>query len=248
MKELARRRGRFGHIRILERRTDGARLYCIDSSVQTMIQADGVSMFGYVHAAKLLVGPAHRVLIVGGAGGSLATMLARAGRDVTVLDVDPAAEALARGYFGLDARVRWITGDLSSFYDAHHEVFDAVCVDACDAGGVVGGFDDPDILVMLMRLACPDGSLVLNLVHEDGAPPWGGSLAAEIAARGFSATLFRSEEGWEGNELLHIRARGPTDRLRLADVQRRPPEARTYLMSLRAHSPRKRGNAPGSSS
>lgn len=238
MRELARQQGRFGHIRILERKCDGARLYCIDSSVQTMIRADGVSMFGYVHAAKLLLMPAHRILIIGGAGGSLATMLARAGRDVTVLEVDPAAEALARDYFGLDVRVRWITGDLSSFYDEHHEVFDAVCVDACDADGLVGGFDDPDMLIALMTLACPDGSLVLNLVHEAGAPPWGGSLAAEIVARGFNATLYRSEEGWEGNELLHIRARGPTDRFRVGDVQRHPAEARTYLLSLRAHSPR----------
>ena len=248
MKELARRRGRFGHIRILERKSDGARLYCIDSSVQTMIQPDGVSMFGYVHAAKLLLGPAHRVLIVGGAGGSLATMLARAGHDVTVLDVDPAAEALARDYFGLDVRVRWFTGDLSSFYDAHHEVFDAVCVDACDADGLVGGFDSPDTLIALMNLACPDGSLVLNLVHEDGAPPWGPLLAAEIAERGFNVTRYHAEQGWEGNELLHIRARGPTDALRVADVQRRPPEARTYLLSLRAHSPRRRGDAPGGAS
>ena len=239
MRELARQRGRFGCIRILERKSDGARLYCIEDSVQTMIRADGVSMFGYVHAAKLLLGSARTVLIVGGAGGSLATMLARAGHDVTVLDIDPAAEALARDYFGLDLRVRWITGDLFSFCDVHHEVFDAVCVDACDADGLVGGFDDPDMLIAVMALACPDGSLVLNLVHEDGAPPWGASLAAQIAARGFNATLFRSEEGWEGNELLHIRARGPTDRLRVADVQGRPAEARTYLLSLRSHSPRR---------
>lgn len=176
MRELARQRGRFGHIRILERKSDGARLYCIDSSVQTMIQADGVSIFGYVHAAKLLLMPAHTILIIGGAGGSLATMFARTGRSVTVLDVDPAAEALARDYFGLDPRVRWVTGDLSSFYSMHGEVFDAVCVDACDADGLVGGFDDPDLLIGLMKVACPDGSLVLNLVHEDGAPP-GGALA-----------------------------------------------------------------------
>ena len=245
MRELARQRGRFGHIRILERKSDGARLYCIDSSVQTMVQPDGQSLFGYVHAAKLLLMPAHKILIVGGAGGSLATMLARTGRAVTVLDIDPAAEALARDYFGLDPRVRWITGDLSSFYSTYDEVFDAVCIDACDADGLVGGFDDPGVLIALMNLACPDGSLVLNLVHEDGAPPWGPLLAAEIAARGFNVTRYRAEEGWEGNELLHIRARGPTDRLRLADVQQRPTEARTYLLSLRAHSPRRRRDAPG---
>jgi spermidine synthase len=240
MRVLARQQGRFGLIRILERVSDNARLYCIDASVQTMIQPDGVSMFGYVHAAKLLLMPARKILIVGGAGGSLATMLARVGRVVTVLDVDPAAENLAREYFGLDPRVRWITGDLASFYDTHDEIFDAVCIDACDGDGLVAGFEDAEALIALMKVACPDGSLVLNLVREDGAPPWGGSLAAAIAARGYNATLYRSEDGWEGNELLHVRARGPTDSLFVSDVRARPTEARTYLMSLRAHTPRGR--------
>lgn len=237
MRVLARREGRFGQIRVLERKSDGARLYCIDSSVQTMVQSDGVSVFGYVHAAKLLLAPAHKVLIVGGGGGSLATMLARAGHDVTVLEVDPAAEELARAYFGLDARVRWITGDIFSFYNTNDEVFNALCIDACDAEGLISCFADPDTLAALLVVACPNGSLVLNLVHEDGAPPWGEVLAAKIAARGLSATLYRSEEGWEGNEILHARAQGPTDKLSITDVHRHPPEARTYLLSLRAHTP-----------
>lgn len=237
MRALAQRHGRFGLIRIFERKADGARLYCINGSVQTMVQADGVSVFGYVHAAKLLLRPAHRVLIVGGAGGSLATMLARAGHAVTVLDVDPAAEELARTYFGLDARVRWITGDLLTFFAAHCETFDAVCVDACNSEGLVDGFDDPDTLLALHALACPKGSLVINLVHEEGAPPWGSALATGIVERGFSATLYRPEDGFEGNELLHTRARGRTDTLRIVGVEQCPAEARTYLMSLRAHTP-----------
>ena len=94
MRVLARREGLLGPIRILERKSDGARLYCLKGSVQTMVQADGVSVFGYVHAAKLLLKSARTILMIGGGGGSLATMLARQGADVTVLEVDPAAEEL----------------------------------------------------------------------------------------------------------------------------------------------------------
>lgn len=238
MRVLAHREGLFGPIRTLERKSDGARLYCVRDSVQTMVQPDGVSVFGYVHAAKLLLKAARTVLLIGGGGGSLATMLARQGCGVTVIDVDPAAEELARAYFGLDERVRWFTTEPFAFIEARSTFYDAVVVDACNADGLVAPFNDADVLVEVLRRVCPSGSLVLNLVHEDGAPPWGGALANEIAARGLNVTLYRAEDGWEGNEILHVRAHGPTNVLIAPDVSHRPPEARTYLMSLRAQTPR----------
>ena len=234
MRVLARREGLFGPIRILERKSDGARLYCLKDSVQTMVQADGVSVFGYVHAAKLLLKSARTILMIGGGGGSLATMLARQGADVTVLEVDPAAEELARAYFGLDERVHWLTTEPFTFLEACTTFYDAVVVDACNADGVVAPFDDANVLIGVLRRACPEGSLVLNLVHEDGAPPWGGALAGKIAALGLNVTLYCAELGWEGNEILHVRAHGPTDVLVAPDMSQRPPETRTYLMSLRA--------------
>jgi spermidine synthase len=244
MRVLARREGLFGPIRILERKSDGARLYCLKGSVQTMVQPDGVSVFGYVHAAKILLKSARTALLIGGGGGSLATMLARQGCSVTVIDVDPAAEELARAYFGLDERVRWLTTEPFSFIEACDTPLDAVVIDACNADGLVAPFDDPDVLVNVLKRACPDGSMVLNLVPDDGAPPRGESLARQIANLGPNVTLYRAEDGWEGNEVLHVRAHGPTDVLVALDVSHRPPETRTYLISLRAQSPRVCKNTP----
>ncbi|MEQ1812264.1 MAG: hypothetical protein ABL889_20210 [Terricaulis sp.] len=231
---LAHCEGLFGPVRILERKSDGARLYCVKGSVQTMVQADGVSVFGYVHATKLLLASARTILMIGGAGGSLATMLARQGANVTVVELDPVAEDLARTYFGLDERVRWLTADPFSFLETCDSTYDAVIVDACNANGLVAPFDDANVLVGVLRRACPDGSLVLNLVSEDGPPLWGGELAKQIAALGLNVTLYCADLGWEGNELLHIRAHGPTDIIVHTDLAQRPPEVRTYLMSLRA--------------
>ncbi len=238
MRVLAHREGLFGPIRILERKSDGARLYCLRDSVQTMVQPDGVSVFGYVHAAKLLLKAARTVLLIGGGGGSLATMLARQGCDVTVIDVDPAAEELARTYFDLDERVHWLTTEPFSFIEACNTFYDAAVVDACNADGLVAPFNDADVLIEVLRRVCPDGSLVLNLVHEDGAPPWGRALASKIAARGLNITLYSADLGWEGNEVLHVRAHGPTDVLDARDLLQRPAETRTYLMSLRAETRR----------
>lgn len=234
-RELARRDGLFGPIRVLERKSDGARLYCINGSVQTLMLPEGVSAFGYVHAAKLLAGDARDVLMIGGGGGSLATMLARRGACVTVLDVDPAAEEIARTYFDLHHGVNWLTTDPLAFIDNHHGVFDAVIIDACNSEGLVSPFNKPSVIANILTRACPSGSLIVNVVAEDGAPSWGGWMAAKLASIGFSVCLYRSEEGWEGNEVLHVRAEGPTDQLAVTDIDQRPPEARTYLMSLRPH-------------
>ena len=237
MRILAEREGLFGPIRVMERQSDRARLYCINASVQTMIRADGVSVFGYIHAAKLLVEPAQSVLIVGGGGGSLATMLARRGKRVTVVDVDPAAEELARTYFDLDERVEWVTAGALRFIAGSGLTFDGVVIDACDADGLIDPFSNAATLECILAKACPNGSLVINLVHEDDAPPRGEHLARRLAERGLSASLFRAEDGWEGNEVLHVRARGKTDTLVMRDLDGRPGEVLTYLMSLRAVTP-----------
>jgi SAM-dependent methyltransferase len=235
MKVLASRPGLFGPIRVLERKSDGARLYCIKGSVQTLMLAEGVSAFGYVHAAKLLAANARDVLMIGGGGGSLATMLARRGQRVTVLDVDPAAEAIAREYFGLHDGVHWLTTDALSFIENHRGAFDAIIIDACDSEGLVFPFNSPQTIANILKKACPKGSLIINVVQEEGAPTWGGWLAEKLGSFGLSVCLYRSEDGWEGNEILHVRATGPTDSFVITDLAQRPPEARTYLMSLRPH-------------
>lgn len=234
-RELARRDGLFGPIRVLERKSDGARLYCINGSVQTLMLADGVSAFGYVHAAKLLAANANDVLMIGGGGGSLATMLARRGHRVTVLDVDPAAEAIAREYFDLHDSVQWITVDPIAFIESCRGSFDAVIIDACDSEGLVSPFNRPHVIAEILTKACPKGSLIVNVVQEESAPSWGGWMAVKLASLGFSVCLYRSDEGLEGNEVLHVRAEGPTDQLAVPDLEQRPAEARTYLMSLRPH-------------
>lgn len=237
MRELARREGLFGPIRVLERKSDGARLYCIEDSVQTMMLPSGVSAFGYVHATALLLAKVQSVLIIGGGGGSLATMMARRGCHVTVVDIEPAAEELARTYFDLHENVRWLTTDPLSFVTNYAGEFDGVVVDACDATGLASPFNEPHVLAMIVENACPSGSLVLNLVHEDGAPPWGESLGARLAARGLCVTLYRSEEGDEGNELLHVSTDGARPVMALRGPPEGPAEVHTYLRSLRSISP-----------
>lgn len=233
MRELTRRPGLFGLIRVIERNSDGVREYRIGASLQTMALADGVSCFGYVHAIKLLLRGAHAVLIVGGAGASLATMMARRGHDVTVVDIDPAAEDIARQYFNLDPRVRWIQEDAQIYFSRLDAQFDAVVIDACDSNGLTPPFENAHALAQIARRACPRGVLVVNLVGADGAPSSGPFLASRLAAFGLHVALHSPSNGWEGNEVLQASLTPRSFDLPLADAHERPSEARTYLMSLR---------------
>lgn len=184
MREIDSRQGRFGLIRIMERLRDGARLYCVGDGVQTMAAADGTSLFGYVHAIKLLIGGARTVLMLGGGGGSLATMLARRGVAVTVVDIDPEAEDLARRYFGLDDRVRWITEDAEAFVRTCPDTFDALVIDACDARGTLEAFGTTTSLLDALRIVRAGGSLVLNIASDGGPSFRHGSLRAPWWRRG----------------------------------------------------------------
>lgn len=234
MIELDRRVGAFGTVRVFQRTSDSARLYCIGASIQTMAAEDGVSLFGYVHAAKLLLSAARDVLIIGGAGGSLATMLARRGKSVTVVDVDPVAEQFAREYFHLDSTVEWITADALDFIGASQRRFDAVFIDACDERGLISPFTDYTTLRRVWKIVRKDGSMLLNLVGDDRQVGWEKVLGAKLATLGARATLFRPDDGWEGNELMLVSNSDHATRFDANDVSERPAEVRTYLMSLKA--------------
>lgn len=241
MREIDSRQGRFGEIRIMERRRDGARLYCVGNGVQTMSAPDGTSLFGYVHAIKLLIGNARTVLMLGGGGGSLATMLARRGVDVTVVDIDPVAEDIARQYFGLDDRVRWITEDAKVFLRSCPDRFDGLVIDTCDACGVVEAFATAESLVESLGVVRSGGSLVLNLASDEGPaiPTW--QLVSAMVDRGFNATLYRPALGNEGNELLHVPAGGPRTPIKVGSLAGRPKETWLYLSSLETLVPRETG-------
>ncbi len=232
MEEIAREAGLFGPVRVLRRRSDGALLYCLHSSVQTMVSRTGESLFGYVHALKILLRARRNVLIVGGAGGSLASMLARQRHNVTVVDIDPIALRLAQKYFQLDPRVTWVTDDGASYIFGDRN-FGAVVVDACDSRGTRAAFLNGRWIAEAMDRVTAGGLLLVNLATDGWRSLDSRRLAEEVVGLGFEARLWTPEEGSEGNDLLEIRRRRRAGELDLSDVLSRPAEARTYLLSLK---------------
>ncbi|GAA0546761.1 spermidine synthase [Rhizomicrobium palustre] len=92
----------------------------------------GVSTVDYIHAMYdfLRQSQAKHVLMIGCGGGTLATMLHRAGVKVTIADIDARNYEIARTYFHMPDEVECHVADGAAFLKKETRKFDAVVLDA----------------------------------------------------------------------------------------------------------------------
>src|ERR1051326_7293913 len=90
-------------IAIEQNNASGKLSYWEGGDHQSEADRDGVSLAPYIHALYgfLVQARVGNVLMIGAAGGTLATMLRRRDVHVTMVDISPAAFAIARHYFKL---------------------------------------------------------------------------------------------------------------------------------------------------
>lgn len=122
----------FGTINVFKRRANGAITYEQGGCQQSEADHNGVSLASYIHAifSLILQSQARKVLLIGCGGGTLATMLARMDKNVTVIDVNPASFPLARQYFALPESVHCQVADGKTFLRASTQIYDAIVIDA----------------------------------------------------------------------------------------------------------------------
>ena len=133
---VAERKSRFGAITILKRKATGSLLYVQGDSFQSEADENGISLVGYIHAIFGLIrqAGAKSVLMIGCGGGTLATMLARIGCTLTVVDIDPHAFLLARRYFRFPESITCRVADGCQYLLSEQGSFDAVVLDAFSGG------------------------------------------------------------------------------------------------------------------
>lgn len=168
---LAERKSRFGAITILKRKATGSVLYVQGDSFQSEADHNGISLVAYIHAIFGLVqqAGAKRVLMIGCGGGTLATMLASAGCELTVVDIDPHAFQLARIYFRLPAHIVCRVADGSQYLMTEQGSFDAVVLDAFMGGEMPEHLTSALFFTLVRRRLNPSGSLFVNVhVENDG--------------------------------------------------------------------------------
>jgi spermidine synthase len=188
---LARRANPFGQIRIVSNRRTGAISYVQGSWYQSRSDHFGVSLMGYIHAIfGLLVGlDARRVALIGGAGGTLGSMLARIGRAVTVIDIDPHAFRVARDHFGLDRAVTCCVADGRRYLMRTRARFDAIVLDAYWRGTAPAHLCTAEFFALARRRLTRDGAILFNAIAGSDSDPHPDRIAESMMAAGLPSRI-----------------------------------------------------------
>jgi spermidine synthase len=135
----------YGPVSVLRDATTGEIIYKQGGARQSESDGLGVSTSAYIHAIYGLIvqrAPG-RVLTIGCGAGSLATMLTRAGAQVTCVDLNAQSFEIARQYFSLDDRVDCVAEDGARFLRRDARQWDAIVLDAYDGNDMPGAFATP---------------------------------------------------------------------------------------------------------
>ena len=115
------------HVRAGIRRQGGRISYWQREYQQSASDADGISLADYIHAFYFFLMQANirDVLMIGCGGGNLATMLWKSGVDVTVVDIEPRAFAIAHKYFAMPAEIPTHVADGIQWLKGHRRRYGA---------------------------------------------------------------------------------------------------------------------------
>ena len=164
----------FCPVTIFEAKATGAITYEQGGCCQSEADRNGVSLAAYIDALYYLVSQmrAQRVLLIGCGGGTLGTMLSRAGRTVTIVDVNPASFTLARQYFELARNVVCEVADGKAFLLSAASKFDAIVLDAYHGDRIPSHLQSLRFFEAVRDHLSPRGAFFANVhvLHDlDGA-------------------------------------------------------------------------------
>jgi SAM-dependent methyltransferase len=173
MMVIGRFQGTLGEIVIWESLTSGDRLYLEGEIFQSQSSPSGESRLKYVQMFQRFLQPANNVLLLGCGGGNLATMLARTGKRVVVVDCNPTSFEIAREYFGMPTEIACITADFRQFLAETDESFDGIGIDVGGPGFCYREQFDAGTCSAIVGKINPGGRAILNMLVEndhDAAP------------------------------------------------------------------------------
>lgn len=173
--------GAHGTICIIEDKATGARRYYEGNAFQSHALPSGESCFTYVHLMSNLLRPATNVLLLGCAGGTLATMLHRQGKTVTTVDHNPLSFKLAQEYFWMPRGIRCVAADFRDFLDGTTGHFDGIAIDVGGTGFRFADEFDRPTCQALGRALTDAGRIAMNLLVEDDTDSLPDQITADLA-------------------------------------------------------------------
>jgi spermidine synthase len=169
MIELSADRSEHGVVTIFKSRSRATHLYMHGDTFQSEADANGISVASYVHAIYGLVHQttAVEVLVIGCAGGTLATMLSLGGYRVTAVDINPVAFEFARQYFCLPASVECCVADGFDYLKTTERRFDAIVLDAYCGDQIPAHLVTSEFLHLVHSCMSNDGAFLANVYLLD---------------------------------------------------------------------------------
>ncbi|MET3666105.1 fused MFS/spermidine synthase [Caulobacter sp. 1776] len=155
----------------MQSRSDGSRRYFDGTILYTHVDSEGRNLLDYVSAMERALEGARSVLVLGTAGGSLASQLSRRGVRVTTVDNVAASFDLARRWFGMPAEVQCVHADARAFLNETPDRWDAIAVDVFDGVDVPRAMLGPEVGALLAKALNPGGRLVWNVADDAWSLP-----------------------------------------------------------------------------
>lgn len=170
-------------------------------------QADrrGVSLAEYIHAIYgfLRQAKSRRVLMIGCGGGTLASMLDRAGAKVILVDIDPKSFAVGRVYFGLPDHIERHVADGRAFLRQETRRFDAIVLDAFSNRIVPPHLLTAHFFRLAKKRLTARGMLLVNIIIADDGDPLPMRLTATMRKVWNQVRLLDQEE-WEDRNAIAL--------------------------------------------
>ena len=159
----------FGTVTISKDPATGALIYKVGGRQQGAIDENGTSLAYYIHAffSLLTQAKAHNILMIGGAGCTLGTMLSRAQSKVTIVDVNQASFAAARRHFGLPDSVICHVAEGELFLRGDTGIYDAIVIDAFHGDFVPPHLKTPEFFGLVHERLAPDGAVFANILVQN---------------------------------------------------------------------------------
>lgn len=192
-------------VRVVELRRDGGRLYFDGPMLYTHVDRDGGNCLNYIAAMDDALGDATNVLLLGTAGGALATQLSRRGAAVTAVDDWAPAFEIARRWFHLPDEVECVPSDAVAYLRSTARQWDAVAIDVFRGAEIPAALLTSDIADLLAKVLEPGGLIVWNVA--DDTLSWSAQwIARALRQAGFLPVLTPVLEGGVGNTLITCRS------------------------------------------
>jgi spermidine synthase len=193
-------------VRIIEHRYDGSRLYYDGGALYTHVDGQGDNLLQYIHSMDTELAGAGDVLLLGTAGGALATQLSRRGVAVTAVDNWAMAFEIARRWFHLPADVQCVHDDALHFLRSTSRQWSAIAVDVFHGVEIPQDVLSDEVASLLIGALKPGGLIVWNVA--DRPTSWTAEwIVNALSAQGLTPELISVIDGDVGNTL--VVCRGP---------------------------------------